>query len=110
MVAASQLLLVESRSALARREREARDLPEVLADARARSRDLLDGILLIEVGRSLIDAAGALCERQAIHSLDAIHLASALELASGDDELVFVSHDRRLRDAARAESLAVFPA
>mgnify|MGYP001609831716 FL=1 len=102
MVAASQLLLVESRSALARREREARDLPEVLADARARSRDLLDGILLIEVGRSLIDAAGALCERQAIHSLDAIHLASALELAGGDDELVFVSHDRRLRDAARA--------
>lgn len=110
MVAASQLLRVETRSALARREHEARDLPEMLADARSRSRDLLGEMLLMEVGRSLIDAAGALCERQPIHSLDAIHLASALELAGGGEELVFVSHDRRLRDAARAESLTVFPA
>lgn len=110
IVAASQLMLLETRSSLARREREGSDPPGLLADARARARGFMGEILLVEVGRALIDTAGALAERRPIHSLDAIHLASALEFAGGGDELVFLSYDRRLRDAARAESLAVFPA
>ena len=50
-------------------------------------------------------SAGALAERHALRGMDAIHLASALLLATARP--IFVTWDAELRRAARAEGLAV---
>ena len=50
---------------------------------------------------------GALGARHALRALDAIHVATALALAEAGP--VVVSWDRRLRRAAVAEGLAVYP-
>jgi len=51
--------------------------------------------------------AGALGARHALRALDAIHVATALTLAEAGP--IVVSWDRRLRRAARAEGLPVYP-
>ena len=53
--------------------------------------------------------AGALADRHGLGALDAIHLASALSIATPDDRPTFVTFDRRLREAALAEGLTVLP-
>ncbi|MGA9774770.1 MAG: type II toxin-antitoxin system VapC family toxin [Candidatus Dormiibacterota bacterium] len=66
------------------------------------AREMLLGIDLIELERPLLDAAGALRPPE-LRSLYAIHLAAALSL--GEDLGEFVSYDRRLLQAARAQGL-----
>ena len=53
--------------------------------------------------------AGSLADRQALTALDALHLASALSLHEPGEHVAFVTFDRRLREAALAEGLAVLP-
>ena len=62
----------------------------------------------IEVDEMIARGAGLLAGRHALRALDAIHLASALRLE--DPELVVVSWDERLRQAALDEGIAVAPA
>lgn len=68
----------------------------------------VDGVLtrftLLDIDRRIIDAAAAL-RPAALRTLDAIHLASALQL--GPELRSFVTYDRRLADAARAIGLPV---
>ena len=66
------------------------------------ARQLLSGINLIPLSGGVIDQAGALGD-PILRSLDALHLASALSVAT---ELTdFVAYDRRLAAAAAAVSL-----
>jgi predicted nucleic acid-binding protein len=77
-----------------------RGRPDLLAQAR----DLLDHVVLLDVGREVCERAGLL-DPEGMRSLDALHLASALSLAEDLDGIV--TYDMRLRDAARALGLTV---
>lgn len=73
-------------------------------DQLGRARQVLDGLILTEVTTAVFEAAGRL-DPTIVRSLDAIHLASALDL--GDDLDGIVTYDTRLADAARAQGLTV---
>jgi uncharacterized protein len=69
-----------------------------------RVREVLDGLTIVEVSTALFSVAGRL-EPPTMRSLDAIHLAAALDL--GDDLDVLVAYDERLVSAARSQGLDV---
>jgi uncharacterized protein len=80
-----------------------RTAPEYATQAR----EVLDAITLVEVTTAVFEAAGRL-DPAVLRSLDAIHLAAALDL--GDEITEFVTYDDRLADGARAHGLvAVAP-
>ena len=64
----------------------------------SKARDVLETIAELTLTRALLDRAGALAPEE-LRTLDAIHLASALEL--GGDLQHVVAYDRRLLEAAR---------
>lgn len=68
------------------------------------ARRVLEGVTTIAPAPSTFDAAGRL-EPVTLRSLDAIHLATALEL--GDDLEAFVGYDDRLLQAAEANGIPV---
>lgn len=68
------------------------------------ARHVLDALILITPSQQTFDAAGLL-EPTVLRSLDALHLASALELA--DDLDGIVTYDDRMADAARNLGIAV---
>lgn len=89
-------------SALARTEvvrSAARSDPGTIPAARG----LLSAINDIAVSRALLDAAADLAVRTGLHSLDAVHLATALSIRRHLD--AFVTYDRR--QAAAAEELGL---
>ena len=59
------------------------------------------------IDEALVRTAGELAERHRLRAADAMHLASAMRVR--DAGTVFVSFDRRLRDAAAAEGFDVLP-
>jgi predicted nucleic acid-binding protein len=75
-----------------------RAAPDRVLQARA----VLDSITLIDVGTQTFEQAGRL-DPPLLRSLDAVHLASALEL--GDDLDGIVTYDDRLAEAARANGV-----
>lgn len=68
------------------------------------ARAALDSLTLIEATTAIFESAGRL-EPPLLRTLDALHLATALDL--GDELQGFVTYDERLADAARAHGLAV---
>ena len=66
-----------------------------------RAHDLLDALALLPLDAGVLELAGALAE-PALRTLDAIHVASALELSPLDG---FVSYDERQAAAARLAGL-----
>jgi len=66
--------------------------------------DIVEQAKLIQPTRALLDTAARLSS-PSLRSLDAIHLASALELR--DELTVFVAYDDRLLDAASALGMSV---
>jgi predicted nucleic acid-binding protein len=77
-----------------------RGRPDLLGNAR----DLLDHVVLLDVGWEACERAGLL-DPDGMRSLDALHLASALMLA--EDLEGIVTYDARLGDAASALGLKV---
>lgn len=63
---------------------------------------------VVEVEGSLAEHAAELTFAEELRSLDALHLAAALLIASR--ELTFATWDARLHGAAQRQGLAVFPA
>ena len=63
---------------------------------------------VVEVDPSLAEHAAELAFTAELRSLDALHLAAALLIASGD--LTVATWDVRLHRAAQGRGLAVFPA
>lgn len=88
----SELSVAEVLRAALRRDDE-------LVDA---ARQILARVDRITLGRQLIETAGTLIPR-GMRTLDALHLASALEL--GDELEAVVAYDVRLLDAAAAHGL-----
>ena len=106
-VATSRVSHAELACALAAAVRNGRHVHDVV-DA-----DVVDGTFLaeradfVEPDRVVIDSAAVVGVRHGLGGLDAIHVASALELAEFGPTLV--SWDERQRIAARAEGLPVYP-
>jgi predicted nucleic acid-binding protein len=73
-------------------------------DRAPNARTVLDAIILLKASTEVFDAAGRL-DPDIMRSLDALHLASALEL--GDDLDGFITYDDRLAEAARAQGMTV---
>lgn len=69
-----------------------------------RARAVLDSLTLMAVTTATFEAAGRL-DPSALRTLDAIHLAAALEL--GDDLDGLVTYDDQLADAATTNGVAV---
>lgn len=76
----------------------------VAPDRLATARTVLDSVTLTTVTTAVFESAGRL-DPAVLRSLDAIHLAAALDL--GDDLEGMVTYDGRLGDAARREGIAV---
>jgi len=110
IVGTSRVAYPEARAALARCKRE-----RALTAAGLRTAvSALDAdwgtYVVVELAAPLASAAGLLAERRALRGFDAIHLASAKELARLlGDAVTLGAFDARLAAAARAERLAVLP-
>jgi predicted nucleic acid-binding protein len=107
MVATSRVAYPEARAALARRERESAITRRQLGRAVAALDRDLGRFVVVELSTRIARHAGELAERRALRGVDAIHLASALEV----EELTgvmpgFLCFDDRLRAAASTEGLA----
>lgn len=74
-------------------------------DAATRARAVLANLVSLQLTDALIETAAQLTS-DAVRSLDAIHLATALSLAP--DLAGMVVYDKRLADAARAAGLTVW--
>jgi predicted nucleic acid-binding protein len=72
--------------------------------AMPRARAVLDSLVLLSVPTSTFERAASL-EPDLLRSLDALHLAAALEL--GDDLDGFIAYDERLGYAARLHGMEV---
>jgi predicted nucleic acid-binding protein len=72
-------------------------------DRLVRAREVLDSLILLGVTTSIFDAAGRL-DPLVLRTLDAVHLAAALDL--GDDLEAIVTYDGRLAEAAGANGIA----
>ena len=75
-----------------------RAAPDRLVDARS----VLDGVTLMELTTSIFESAGRL-EPTTLRSLDALHVAAALDL--GDDLEGIVTYDDRLAEAASSNGI-----
>jgi len=73
-------------------------------DRVVRAREVLDSIALLDLPTPLFEDAGRL-DPTMLRTLDAIHLAAALDL--GDDLQAIVTYDDRLAEAARSNGVAV---
>lgn len=72
-----------------------RAAPEQMVQARA----VLDSVILLTLSTSVCERA-AMLEPDVLRSLDALHLAAALEL--GDELEAFVTYDGRMAEGAEA--------
>jgi predicted nucleic acid-binding protein len=99
----------ELRSSISRALRGGRILPDAYPTVRLELEQLWGSVVEIRLEGTLPHRAGALADRHGLGALDAIHLASALSIASPADQPTFVTFDRRLREAALAEGLTVLP-
>jgi predicted nucleic acid-binding protein len=109
----SRITVVEMRSALARRKREASIQPQDHADAlTALSEDCLIRYRFVEFEAPVVDLAGEMLDRYVLRAYDAVQLASALatnRLLTDANlaPLVFVSADNNLLAAAQAAGLQI---
>jgi predicted nucleic acid-binding protein len=62
---------------------------------------------VVEVDQALVERSAALALDHALGSLDSLHLAAGLLLAT--DDLVFATWDRRLHAAAKSEGFQMLP-
>ena len=69
-----------------------------------RARLVLDSVTLTQVTTALFEAAGRL-DPELLRTLDAVHVAAALDL--GDDLDGMVTYDERLASAAEANGISV---
>lgn len=106
-VAASQLTPLECRRALARLT------PELDANSNATLRQMLfDAVrrwVLVEIDQPVRDRAGETFPAEPIRALDAIHLATCMEIERALGPVTVLSVDQRVRDNALRLGLRVVP-
>jgi predicted nucleic acid-binding protein len=103
VVATSVIAYPEAVAAVARRGREG-------ALSRFESRTILERFretwpryLALQVSMPLARRAGALALAHRLRGMDAVHLASYVDLLEAGEPVGFLSHDARLQDAAARE-------
>lgn len=106
--ATSAIAYVELHAAIAAAARNRRPDAAASQAGRRLADALWARLVVITPDSRVLEAAAALAWRRALRSADAIHLASALDPRMPRTQ--FVTFDRRLADAARAEGLGVAPA
>ena len=99
----------ELRGSISRALRGGRILPDAYPTVRLELEQMWGSVVEIRLEGTLPHHAGALADRHGLGALDAIHLASALSIATPADQPTFVTFDRRLAEAAIAEGLVVLP-
>jgi predicted nucleic acid-binding protein len=100
-----RLLYPEARAALARAERMGRITKGQHGVAVAELETIITEIDHVEITAELARYAGDLAQAHQLRGYDAVHLAAAM--AALDAELVLVTGDNDLADAARAQGLPV---
>ncbi len=84
-----------------------RAVRRIAPDRVVRAREVLDSVTLMTLTTSIFEQAGRL-DPTLLRTLDAVHLAAALDL--GDELEGIVTYDERLADAARSNGIvAVSP-
>ncbi len=96
----------EARAALARLHREGALASEDHEAVKTVLAEDWGSFRRLEVTDRLARLAGELAERHALRGFDATHLAAAMQLQQAAGDLVFLTYDRRLLEAARTELLA----
>jgi predicted nucleic acid-binding protein len=81
-----------------------RAVRRAVPDRALQAREVLNAVTLIQVTPAVFESAGRL-DPVELRSLDAIHLAAALDL--GDDLDGMITYDDRLADAAVSNGVAV---
>lgn len=99
----SALSVVEVKAAITRRIDNPYDKDSLLA---AYDRDLQEIFDLISVNDDIIVGAGSISERYRLRAGDAIHLATALDIAASFSQVFMVSSDAELLKASQAAGLA----
>jgi predicted nucleic acid-binding protein len=79
-----------------------------LAQLREEAERNLASLDLVPINRAVLRRAGGAFPMP-VKTLDAIHLATALLWEEHAGEIVFLTHDRQLANAARACGLTVYP-
>ena len=106
-VLTSRVAYPEARAAFARRHREGAFPARSLRRVVARLDHDWAAYVVVDLLDSVARRAGVLTESRALRGFDAIHLASALEIATLLGEPVtFLAFDARLATAAAAEGLS----
>lgn len=107
----SRLTIVEARSALARRRREASiSASDHTFTVQMLANHGLTQYHFVELERTIVDMASELLDRHPLRAYDAVQLASALTInaalaAAALSGLIFLAADDRLLNAARTEGL-----
>jgi predicted nucleic acid-binding protein len=102
----SVLITVECLRTIDRARLQANANVEAIARDRASAIELLRGFALAPITDSILGRAADPFPTS-LGSLDAIHLATALELRNTHSDLVFATHDRQLAIAALSVGFAV---
>jgi predicted nucleic acid-binding protein len=103
-VVSSRLVYAEGRAALAMARRLDRIDERGLREAVDDFESLHDQLDLIEITKWLMRDAGGLADQLSLRGFDAVHLASARLV--DDPEMVLVTGDKSLLNAARAVGIA----
>ena len=109
MVGSSRISYVECHAALARTHRENRMARADLATAARRFDERWSGLVILELDEPLGQTAARLCHDHPLRGADAIHLASAAQLAETEPDIRFACWDRRLWEAARVVGFTRVP-
>lgn len=107
---ASTLVIAEVAAALARSHREGWLTPSAYAAVVAAGRGLVDQVDLLAVTERRAQRAADLVDAFRLRGADAVHLATALDVADHGSEVVLATWDRRLHAAAFDAGVSVAPA
>lgn len=105
----SELIRVECLRAVERYRLAGAFGDDVVAERRSAVLDTLSRFRLVEPSRSILERAADPFPVY-VATLDAIHLATALELRAEYEDLSFATHDVKLASAARALAFTVLGA
>ena len=103
-IVCARLVYPEACAALARAVRMQRLTSTQMVAATAELDDLVDQVDFIEITENLARVAGRLAQQHGLRGYDAVHLAAGVTIA--DHDVVFVTGDADLADAATASGLA----
>lgn len=103
-IVSARLVYPEACAALARAVRMGRLTSAQMTAATVELDDVIEQVDFIEITAELAHGAGQLAQQHGLRGYDAVHLAAGVSIA--DDDVVFVTDDTGLADAALATGLA----